>query len=90
MTAVSDWWYSHRQQMQIPLEPSNNRCACIAGSETLAVVSFEKIVLASLLLRKAFVKLLLVLRKIFSNDKLTYNWPPCVDFEASLILSYVR
>jgi len=44
----------------------------------------KKILAAGLLLRKAFVKLLLVIREIFGNDKLAHHWPPHVGLEASL------
>jgi len=38
----------------------------------------KKIVVAGLLVRKAFVKLLLVIREIFGNDELAHRWPPDV------------
>jgi hypothetical protein len=50
----------------------------------------KKIVVAGLLLRKAFVKFLLVIGEIFGNDKLVHRWPPHVGLEASLTLSCVR
>ena len=61
--AVIDWWYSHRQQMQSPLELIQQPVSASRAVKPLRPPHPKKIVVAGLLLRKAFVKFLLVMGK---------------------------
>jgi len=58
------------------------------ADEALGPSQLKKILMTSLFARKTLVKLLLIFRKIFGNDKIRHSWPPFSKFKTSIADSF--
>jgi len=58
------------------------------ADEALGPSQLKKILITSLFVRKALVKLQLIFGKIFGNAKIRHNWPPFLKFETSIAGSF--